>query len=205
MYRYYTRQPLPLIDSISRLAVLKLAYQQPSTSGLQCSPYHSSLGLPSCPKTHEAVATSIIRLDDALDDLSNVHLQRLQEPCFDIHRPASFQNHAVCRNLPLIVRHDGYFVSRFDYHNVHTTSPEHIDALNSFKALSTQQKHWRKITLTAGQVLSFDNQRVLHTRSDFSPKFDSTDRWLVRVFGLYQAPDHRHFFADGCRHHLKIS
>ncbi|UXN35710.1 hypothetical protein N8E86_01975 [Avibacterium paragallinarum] len=32
----------------------------------------------------------------------------------------------------------------------------------------------------------FNNQRTLHTRNKFTPKFDGNDRWLLRLFGLWE-------------------
>ena len=37
------------------------------------------------------------------------------------------------------------------------------------------------VTLRRGDVLLFDNRRVLHARTSFTPRYDGTDRWLQRV------------------------
>lgn len=37
------------------------------------------------------------------------------------------------------------------------------------------------VTLGAGDVLLFDNRRVMHARTPFEPRYDGTDRWLQRV------------------------
>lgn len=38
------------------------------------------------------------------------------------------------------------------------------------------------VVLAAGDVLVVDNDRAVHGRSRFSPRFDGTDRWLQRTF-----------------------
>lgn len=37
------------------------------------------------------------------------------------------------------------------------------------------------VTLAAGDILLFDNRRVMHARTPFEPRYDGTDRWLQRV------------------------
>ena len=37
------------------------------------------------------------------------------------------------------------------------------------------------VTLGAGDILLFDNRRVMHARTPFEPRYDGTDRWLQRV------------------------
>lgn len=37
------------------------------------------------------------------------------------------------------------------------------------------------VTLEEGDVLLFDNRRVMHARTPFEPRYDGTDRWLQRV------------------------
>ena len=39
-------------------------------------------------------------------------------------------------------------------------------------------------TLSAGDLLVFDNRRVVHTRSAYEARMDGTDRWLKRAFVL---------------------
>ncbi|MFT4229621.1 MAG: TauD/TfdA family dioxygenase [Microbacterium sp.] len=37
------------------------------------------------------------------------------------------------------------------------------------------------VTLGTGDILLFDNRRVMHARTPFEPRYDGTDRWLQRV------------------------
>jgi L-asparagine oxygenase len=38
--------------------------------------------------------------------------------------------------------------------------------------------------LRPGQILILDNRKVVHGRSTYHPKYDGTDRFLVRCFGV---------------------
>lgn len=44
------------------------------------------------------------------------------------------------------------------------------------------------VTLEAGDVLIWDNRRVMHARTSFEPRYDGTDRWLKRV-SITSKPD----------------
>jgi L-asparagine oxygenase len=44
--------------------------------------------------------------------------------------------------------------------------------------------HRRGITLARGDVVIIDNTRVVHGRSSFSPRYDGTDRWLIRLMTI---------------------
>jgi L-asparagine oxygenase len=39
--------------------------------------------------------------------------------------------------------------------------------------------------LQAGEILFIDNNRAVHGRSSFSPKYDGNDRFLIRTFGVF--------------------
>jgi L-asparagine oxygenase len=50
----------------------------------------------------------------------------------------------------------------------------------------------RSHTLAAGEILFLDNQRVAHGRSVFRPRFDGTDRFIVRAFVTQDLQRSRH-------------
>lgn len=44
------------------------------------------------------------------------------------------------------------------------------------------EEHHSSVALEAGDLLVVDNDMVVHGRSEFTPRFDGTDRWLQRAF-----------------------
>jgi len=46
-------------------------------------------------------------------------------------------------------------------------------------------KHRISYNLVQGDILFINNNRALHGRSSFSPKYDGNDRFLIRCFGTY--------------------
>lgn len=155
-----------------------------------------------CLRQQEGVATSIIKLDDIISSLSHRDINLLQEECFCVSRPASFDKKSNLKNVPLLSVDKGKYISRFDYHNVFSENPIHQSALENFKKSSLDNSKWIELYLQPKQIITFDNQRVLHTRNGFVPKFDGFDRWLIRVFGLYYKPDGSYLISQDCNHHL---
>jgi L-asparagine oxygenase len=50
------------------------------------------------------------------------------------------------------------------------------------KIVQIYYKHRTAICLQPGDILILDNRKVVHGRSAFSPKYDGTDRFLIRCF-----------------------
>lgn len=59
----------------------------------------------------------------------------------------------------------------------------------------------RTITLRQGEVLILRNERVVHGRTPFTPRYDGTDRWLKRIMvrqhGTFFDPDETTIGKDG--------
>lgn len=157
-----------------------------------------------CLRQQKGVATSIVLLADVLADLTEEDKALLEEPAFSIKRPASFSGASISVNVPLIMKcSDGSYISRFDYHNVETSSPKHQPVLEKFRQSAIDQNKWISLYLEPGQVVTFDNQKTLHTRNGFKANFDGNDRWLIRLFGTYEKPTSEYFVSTECNHHLK--
>ncbi|MEI5640037.1 MULTISPECIES: TauD/TfdA family dioxygenase [unclassified Pseudoalteromonas] len=65
--------------------------------------------------------------------------------------------------------------------------PAYMEACSdaSAQALAAVKKSIDKghltLTLAEGEMLIFDNRRVVHSRNAYNPKFDGKDRWLLRT------------------------
>lgn len=53
------------------------------------------------------------------------------------------------------------------------------------KIVDIYYTHRIRHVLTPGQIIFIDNNRAVHGRSPFSPKYDSADRFLVRCFATF--------------------
>ncbi|MDX7988104.1 hypothetical protein FE392_12295 [Xenorhabdus sp. 12] len=158
-----------------------------------------------CLKKEDNVFTSIIKLDDVLTDLSQKDINFLKEDNYTVKRPDSFEgNSQIVNNLPLINEYNGKYYSRFDYHNVFSERKENKEALDKLRISSMDKQKWINLSLNPGQVIIFNNQRIFHTRNAFQPRFDGNDRWLLRLFSLYNKPEKSFFLSEKCNHHLKV-
>ncbi|OSI13182.1 hypothetical protein BWD07_01745 [Neisseria canis] len=160
-----------------------------------------------CLRQNKEVATSILLLDTVLAEFNVEEKKLLEEPEFTINRPASFTKGSSNNQVPLLVKdNNGLYLSRFDFHNVSTKNPVHSEILEKFKKISLNPDIWISLYLEPGQIVTFDNQRVLHTRNGFQPKFDGYDRWLLRVFGLFTKCAYETLLSPNkCLHHLRTN
>ena len=46
----------------------------------------------------------------------------------------------------------------------------------------------RRVVLKAGELLVIDNDRAVHGRTSFVPRYDGTDRWLKRALVVTALP-----------------
>jgi L-asparagine oxygenase len=53
------------------------------------------------------------------------------------------------------------------------------------RIVSIYYTHRVRHVLIPGQIIFIDNNRAVHGRSPFSPKYDGTDRFLVRCFAIF--------------------
>ena len=151
-----------------------------ATSG--CPEYLSLYGV----RGDANVPTTIVSLIEVLECLTLDDLGILQGPFFSIQRPASFDgDQAVTKGLPLL-RFDEVngWLCRLDVENVSADMAFAQEALDRLVSLLNTQNFDQDLVLDKGDFLIFKNQKVLHTRRGFIPKFDGKDRWLMRMFGL---------------------
>lgn len=67
----------------------------------------------------------------------------------------------------------------YDQDLMFATSPAHRRVLQ--RVSTVWQERRQEVVLAPGQLLIVDNSRSIHGRSSFEPRFDGTDRWLLRL------------------------
>jgi L-asparagine oxygenase len=71
---------------------------------------------------------------------------------------------------------------RFDPLFTTPAATDDVDAAHALEELAAALAEARNdVTLEAGDLLIFDNFRVLHARTPYAPRYDGADRWLQRV------------------------
>ena len=145
-----------------------------------------------CLRNSEQIATNLVHLDDVLSKLNEEEISLLMENEFD-----------VTESLPLLTFHEGKYHTRFDSHNVSSKSEKHKTVLDKFRKLANDNNIYKSFNLQMGDFIIFNNQRMLHSRKAFTPKFNGLDRWLLRVFGIYEKPSPEFLCNKNDNHHLK--
>ncbi|MCP1438420.1 hypothetical protein J3D56_001856 [Erwinia persicina] len=157
-----------------------------------------------CLRREDNVRTSLLKLDSVIALLSEETKFILTQPFFKVDRPASFEGNASVEGVPVLVAESGVWYSRFDWHNTSGMNPEAENALKIMRELTLDRSLWFDAPLNPGDAITFLNQRTMHTRNAFQPRFDGTDRWLLRVFGLLNRPLNSQLLdAANCLHHLR--
>ncbi|WP_137939982.1 TauD/TfdA family dioxygenase [Chitinivorax sp. B] len=113
-------------------------------------------------------------------DLDPHHRQQLEQPNFLIQVDPTFvdgsQAEAVQRCTVLSPGQDPEII--YDPAYMTATSDAAEAALQHLRDRIEQR--YQAITLEPGDLLVFDNRRSVHARSAYSPRFDGSDRWLLR-------------------------
>jgi len=108
-----------------------------------------------------------------LDQLEASERSLLAEPAFGFRKPDG----DFFERKPIVASSEGQL--RFQYDgNLHSTTPEHAKALG---ALTERiEASTTETTLAPGELLLIDNRHMAHSRTQFAPRFDGTDRWMQR-------------------------
>jgi len=104
--------------------------------------------------------------------------------------------------MPIIYgsEEDPYFV--FDQDLMVGITEESNNILN--KIIHLYKKYRTEYSLQAGDIVLVDNNRAVHGRSSFKPRFDGTDRFIVRSFILNEERFQNSFYTRVDRMILSI-
>jgi L-asparagine oxygenase len=75
---------------------------------------------------------------------------------------------------------DGVNDPEFNYDPHFTLVEDQEDQVEIENLKKFINQNYTEFTLKSGDLLIFDNRRVAHSRTNYSPKFDGSDRWLLR-------------------------
>lgn len=148
-----------------------------------CPEYLSLFGM----RCDLSVVTTIVPIHNVIERLRPDILETLRSPKFVIRRPASFGTGKETEHLPLLVADEtGHWYCRFDNENTRGMDPAASSAIIELQRILQSSGLELNLLLRAGDFLIMKNQNVLHARNGFAPRYDGTDRWLMRLFGMSQ-------------------
>lgn len=152
-------------------------------------PYKPDYVVLLCLRSDPTAETTHAAIDDIVAALPSWALAVLREPRFVTTVDESFLAHDETDTeftvTPLTGEGDAMRLV-YDEKLMRGTDPEAERALTALAdAVRTST---RATVLRTGDLLIIDNHRAVHGRSQFSPRFDGTDRWLRRVMVLRTTP-----------------
>jgi hypothetical protein len=135
----------------------------------------------------QAVPTELLPVDAILADMPKRLLNHLLRPIYEI-RPGASNTRASMKQMPLleVCQSTGAYLLRFNANEGQTLGLTRLatGAVTEFsKRLEDMESRSIPIYLRPGELLMFDNYRVLHRRKSFDPGTWDEARWLRRCFG----------------------
>ncbi|CDG22876.1 putative Clavaminate synthase [Xenorhabdus poinarii G6] len=118
-----------------------------------------------------------------LRDLSLKEIKILSEPLFitgidySYGSPNGVKGNGSLTSVLYGNPNDPYMIYDLDLMKGLNTEAELV--LDKLKTIANKHKYW--VALEAGDLLVIENNRCIHGRSEFTPRYDGYDRWLLRT------------------------
>jgi L-asparagine oxygenase len=129
------------------------------------------------------VFTYILSVKSVLSNLSPEVLEILRLPLFYVEPPQSFGGSSQ-RSKEIPVIHGSYQYPHIttEFTDMRGIRPDASEALEIFKDACNKSPSLRRISLEPGELIIFDNRKVIHGRSPFRASFSKEGRWCQRIF-----------------------
>ena len=193
---YVQEQAGALVQNI--IPVHKTEYEQISTSSkVQLAlhteaafhPYKPDYVMLLCLRGDPNAVTTYANVEDIVSQLSNEMLQYLQDPAYTTSVDKSFQlpgKKYRQTTLQILKKIGSEYNMNYDEDLMKPTNILASMALDKFaEAVS---KCVQEIVLETGDLLIIDNNKTVHGRKPFQPKYNGTDRWVQRMLVRKQLP-----------------
>ncbi|MCJ8507857.1 hypothetical protein MUU53_08010 [Rhizobium lemnae] len=140
-----------------------------------------------CVHADEQVPMDVANLEDIVHELSQRHgsvlVDTLFQPEFGLCRPSSHGGGLDATEVSLLARDGkGRLHGRFHAGNVIGMTPTAQASYDAFKAACGATKSRMEIDGERGAVLIYENTRVMHRRRRFTPQFNGSDRYYIRLY-----------------------
>ena len=133
-----------------------------------------------CVRSDENAGTIFVELDDVIRGLNQKDISILSKKSFITTVDKSFLDEGEeDKEIKTKILHKGGRKMVYDMTAMRGVNEEAQIALNRFTELVQKEK--RTFYLETGQIAIVDNCRTAHGRTQFTPRYDGTDRWLKRV------------------------
>jgi hypothetical protein len=157
-------------------------------------PYKPDYVMLLCLRGDENAATTYVCLEDLLGETDPEVLYELTKENFVTSIDKSFRMNGeedkLIKTSIIQRREDGYVRLNYDSSVMYGLETTAQLALEEFKKIIA--KNVKEFTLSQGQLAIIDNSATIHGRKDFVPRYDGTDRWLLRCLVREKLPPSDH-------------
>jgi L-asparagine oxygenase len=151
------------------------------TEAVHLAPYMPSYVALYCvrPDPDAEVRTVLAEGREALAACTPETIELLRLPLFWVRAPKSFnQNTMTCGPISVVSGPLSYPEVKYESIDMAALNQDAAAALAIFgRELAANAV---EVQLAAGDLLVFDNRKIAHGRTGFTPRLDGTDRWLLR-------------------------
>lgn len=152
-----------------------------------------------CLREDPSALTTYAVLSEILTHLSEETISVLRQQWFTTTIDLSFVlNGAIDKTIPITVLSTADNITTFIYDAalIKPINELAAAALESLQGAIT--KCMRSVALKTGDLLILNNRTVVHGRNSFKPKYDGTDRWLLRALAIKERPPNRFMQGSVC-------
>lgn len=152
-------------------------------------PYRPDYVVLMCLRGDPTALTTYAILNEIIKELSSDTITALHQQWFTTTIDLSFIiNGAIDKEIPttVLTTTDGITTLTYDEALIKPTNKVAADALAELKTAIDKCTH--SVSLEKGDMLILRNKTVIHGRNSFKPKYDGTDRWLLRALVVAERP-----------------
>ena len=153
-----------------------------------------------CLRGDYSAFTYILPVQKIIDNFSSEEIELLHKPLWETGVDLSFKlnGHEFIEGDmrgPMPILNDGKLVFDQDLMSGITEEAEQL----IHKIVDIYYKHRIEHNMRPGEIILIDNNRAVHGRSPFFPKFDGNDRFLIRCFSTFDYEKSSYARTDSCR------
>lgn len=161
-------------------------------------PFKPSHILLMCLRGDQNAYTTYALVDEIVEELDDWTISQLSRNAFLTSIDESFRQNGeqnIQLKTSILKKSDSGYEMRFDEFFMEGIDDNAKIALINLK--TKIPKLIQSIALKTGDVLILDNKKTIHGRKPFQPRYDGTDRWILRTLVVDQCPPMSQQIHDG--------
>jgi L-asparagine oxygenase len=159
-------------------------------------PYKPDYLLLLCLRGDSNAPTTYAKVSRIVEMLDDDTLEILQQPLYATSLDDSFRTDGspdATIIVSVLRKHDDFWEMTYDNYLMKGLTVEAQSALDALRTAASRSIE--EVVLESGDLLVLNNKTVIHGRKPFQPRYDGTDRWLLRAMTKKNYPPLAHYDA----------